>query len=950
MINLLGIIKQRGLPSITVGIGALAFLALMDSASSLNLLKEEVLDKCLIGKDQIRKSAICIKGINGKVSKAIGEIKLNISIMDRDFDFTFTIMSDANFPTPILLGYNALHAAHLVTNFQTGKVWFSNSDTHDGHDSTFAISSRVGDDSLVVVNESCKGKNDAHNSSCASVEESLDDSVNVQVTCGSDCMTGTLDQEMSNVSVVRQCIMNTWDIEFANSQSETDSFIGSGPTSLGVDNSCNNDIAGCNVADVTESADASGNISMDSFVCMDECTKRNVYVRKQVKIEIGSLVKVDIYCPNVSNHSCLCVLGDSCKVRNIQLDNTIVQLQNQEGFVFVVNSSNFEKVIEADVLLAEAVVLSHDIVYCVNFTPGLNDYDVAHVENYGEDELILSTNESSVTKDLFDTSVNNDAPEPSSYEDKLKAEAQTIDFPEYRNQLIGILRKYRKAVAVKGDTLGKTSLIKHKIELLPGTRPRYIPAYRMPHSRKAVVQELVEVMEEQGVISPSSSPYNSPLILVPKRDGGFRPYIDFRRLNEITIPDRYPMPVLSEVLSNLGGMRVFSTLDMLSGFWQIKLEEESKPLTAFSTQNGHFHFNCMPFGLRNSPITFVRLMNMLFPDMCNGSLLTYIDDLIVFSKTVEDHLNVLESVLDRLAKNGLKLKLSKCQFLKRQLDFLGHVVSDQGISVQEAKIVKIKEFSTPKTEKSLKRFLGMCGYYRPYIKHFASITEPLTRLLSKSTDFLWGKEQDEAFNVLKEKLMTAPILTYPDFSKPFIIACDASDCGIGSVLLQKGERRLLPIAYASKTLSSTERRYSVTEREALAVVWSLKKFRDYCLGYPVTIYTDHMPVCDLFRNRQLHGKLARWFLQVQEFEPNIRYIPGSKSTLADWLSRMDEDTSNDFDTANTFVIQEVELDLELFRTEQIKERIWGRVIEDVNKGKSADEFVLINNFCIKEYW
>ena len=371
------------------------------------------------------------------------------------------------------------------------------------------------------------------------------------------------------------------------------------------------------------------------------------------------------------------------------------------------------------------------------------------------------------------------------------------------------------------------------------------------------------------MIKESLSPYNSPLLLVPKKDGSWRLVIDYRQLNKQTVPDRLPMPHFEEALTHLSGAKISSSLDLLSGYYQVPLAEGSKPLTAFSSHSRHWQFECMPFGLTNAPVTFTRLMKHILGAMAN--VFVYLDDICIFSPTIAEHFRVLSEVLQRLEAAGLRLKLSKCQFLKSELHFLGHVIGPDGVKMQSSKVEAIRNYPTPVNPKGVKRFLGIIGYYRPFIRNFSTIASPLTHLLKKDVRFQWTSVEESAFQDLKACLLKAPILIYPDFSKPFYIACDASNVGLGAVLLQKGNGRLLPVAYASRTLNQVERRYSVTERESLAVVYALKKFRYLVLSFQVMVITDHKPILDLFRKRAFtsNAKFHRYFLSILEYSPSF---------------------------------------------------------------------------------
>ena len=453
-------------------------------------------------------------------------------------------------------------------------------------------------------------------------------------------------------------------------------------------------------------------------------------------------------------------------------------------------------------------------------------------------------------------------------------------------------------------------------------------------------------MKKEGIVVPSKSPYNSPLLLVPKKDSSWRLVIDYRRLNSHTIPDRMPMPVISEVLTQLGGAKVFTSLDLLSGYHQVPLEEDSKPLTAFSTHNEHYHFNVMPFGLTSAPLTFIRLMQAVLGNMPN--VMTYLDDIIIFSKSVEEHFSILEKVLERLQSAGLKIKVRKCNFMRTELDFLGHTISAEGIKMQQSKIQCKINYPRPEKLKALRRFLGMVSYYRPFIRNFSTIAEPLNHLLRKDISFVWTEKQQIAFEDLKSRLTTAPILTYPDFSKEFYLACDASNTGLGAVLLQKGTKRLMPLSFASRSLNSAERKYSTTEKECLALVWGLKKFRHLILGFKVHILTDHRPLIDLFKKRTFvnNVKFSRWYLTILEFSPSFKYIPGKFNTLADGLSRISEDEKEAYSFAVT--CQVVDLDLDMVGREQAQDENINNIINDIKHDeKSRPDYQIINGLLYK---
>ncbi len=319
---------------------------------------------------------------------------------------------------------------------------------------------------------------------------------------------------------------------------------------------------------------------------------------------------------------------------------------------------------------------------------------------------------------------------------KLDSHVKVEDYPELRARFLETLSRHRDTIALSGEALGATSLMEHNIKLKPGIRPVYIPAYRLPHSQRQVVSEQIEEMLKQGILQHSTSPWNSPLFLVPKKDGQFRPVIEFRNVNEATEDDRYPLPVHSDLLMNLGqGNTIFSSLDLLYGYWQVHMAQEARAITAFSIPSGHFEWLRMPFGLKTASITFQRLMNTLLGDLLEKDVFTYFDDLIICSKDADSHFASLKAVLDKLPTAGLKFKLSKCAFLKAKVSFLDHMVDSTGIHTQADKTEAIKNFPQPRSIEKVLSFLGLCGYYLPFVSGFAKITSPLNQLAKKGVLF-----------------------------------------------------------------------------------------------------------------------------------------------------------------------------------------------------------------------
>jgi hypothetical protein len=358
-------------------------------------------------------------------------------------------------------------------------------------------------------------------------------------------------------------------------------------------------------------------------------------------------------------------------------------------------------------------------------------------------------------------------------------------------------------------------------------------------------------MLERRVIRPSVSPWASPVVLVKKKNGTYRFCVDYRKLNAITKRDTYPLPRIDELLDKLAKATYFSTMDLASGYWQIAVEEASKEKTAFVTDGGHFEFNVLPFGLSNSPSTFMRCMNYALMDQTHA--MAYLDDILVFSTTFSEHVKDLEMVFQRLTHLNLMLKLEKCCFFKRSVHYLGHVVSGDGIAPDEGLIEKIQQYPIPKNVKEVQSFLGLASYYRKFIRNFAKKAQPLFVLLKKSQPFNWTEEQQDSLALLKQCLVQPPILAHPDFTKSFELFTDASGYAIGAILGQDGR----VIAYSSRSLKPGEKNYSTIEKEALAIVAAVKQFKHYLYGHHIKLYSDHKPLTYLFRMKDQSSRVVR---------------------------------------------------------------------------------------------
>ena len=427
--------------------------------------------------------------------------------------------------------------------------------------------------------------------------------------------------------------------------------------------------------------------------------------------------------------------------------------------------------------------------------------------------------------------------------------------------------------------------VKHSIALIDKT-PIRESVRRIAHNEEEFLREHLKELEEEGFIETSVSPYAAPIIIVPKKSGGFRLCIDYRRLNEKTIKEQYPIPRIDETFDSIAGSVIFSTLDLQSGYWQVSMDEKDRKLTAFITKFGLFQWKVMPFGLTNAPATFQRLMDAVLRGLKWECCLVYLDDIIIYSQGFEEHLAHLEKVFNRLAIANLKVNSKKCKFATSELIYLGHVVSRDGIRPDPAKVEAVLKMKTPKDISEVRTLIGLFSYYRKFIKDFSHIAEPLIRLTRKNIPFVWGEGQERAFKILIEKLVSEPILAYPDFKKPFILQTDASSFAVGAVLaqVQKGKERV--IAYASQMLNKSQQNYSVTVKEAFAIHWATSYFRPYLLGREFVIQTDHKALECLTTKTPNNSKLARWAIALQDFRMRLQYRKGSQNSNADAMSRM----------------------------------------------------------------
>ncbi|KAL0540282.1 hypothetical protein IC582_024516 [Cucumis melo] len=423
--------------------------------------------------------------------------------------------------------------------------------------------------------------------------------------------------------------------------------------------------------------------------------------------------------------------------------------------------------------------------------------------------------------------------------------------------------------------------VEFAIELEPGTVPISRAPYRMaPAELKELKVQLQELLDK-GFIRPSVSPWGAPVLFVKKKDGSMRLCIDYRELNKVTVKNRYPLPRIDDLFDQLQGATVFSKIDLRSGYHQLRIKDEDIPKTAFRSRYGHYEFIVMSFGLTNAPAVFMDLMNRVFREFLDTFVIVFIDDILIYSKTEAEHEGHLRMVLQTLRDNKLYAKFSKCEFWLKQVSFLGHVVSKAGVSVDPAKIEVVTGWTRPSTVSEVRSFLGLAGYYRRFVENFSRIATPLTQLTRKGAPFVWSKACEDSFQTLKQKLVTAPVLTVPDGSGSFVIYSDASKKGLGCVLMQQGK----VVAYASRQLKSHEQNYPTHDLELAAVVFALKIWRHYLYGEKIQIFTDHKSLKYFFTQKELNMRQRRWLELVKDYDCEILYHPGKANVVADALSR-----------------------------------------------------------------
>ncbi|GJS66893.1 reverse transcriptase domain-containing protein [Tanacetum coccineum] len=458
---------------------------------------------------------------------------------------------------------------------------------------------------------------------------------------------------------------------------------------------------------------------------------------------------------------------------------------------------------------------------------------------------------------------------------------EETEIPERRIKDVPVVRNFPEVFPEDLPGLPPTRQVEFHIELIPGAAPVARAPYRLAPAEMKELAEQLKELSDKGFIRPSSSPWGAPILFVKKKDGSFRMCIDYRELNKLTVKNRYPLPRIDDLFDQLQGSNIYSKIDLRSGYHQLRVREEDIPKTAFRTRYGHYEFRVMPFGLTNAPAVFMDLMNRVCKPHLDKFVIVFIDDILIYSRNEKEHKEHLKTILELLKKEELYAKFSKCEFWINTVKFLGHVIDNSGIHVDPAKIEAVKNWASPTTPSEIRQFLGLAGYYRRFIEGFSKIAKPMTELTQKNQKFDWGEEQEEAFQLLKQKLCAAPILALPEGSEDFVVYCDASIKGLGAVLMQ----RMKVIAYASRQLKIHEKNYTTHDLELGAVVFALKIWRHYLYGTKCVVFTDHKSLQHILDQKDLNMRQRRWIELLSDYDCEIRYHPGKANVVADALSR-----------------------------------------------------------------
>ncbi|KAJ1128271.1 hypothetical protein NDU88_006650 [Pleurodeles waltl] len=477
---------------------------------------------------------------------------------------------------------------------------------------------------------------------------------------------------------------------------------------------------------------------------------------------------------------------------------------------------------------------------------------------------------------------------------------------EKETQLPKQYSSYKDVFDEKGaDTLPPHRSYDCQIDLAPGATLPNCRVYALSEHENQHLRKYLDQFLENGLIRPSKSPAASPLFFVPKANGELRTCMDYRGLNKVTIKNKYPLPLIPVLLEQVKRAKIYTKLDLRGAYHLVRMREGDEWKTAFKTKYGLFEYTVMPFGLCNAPAAFQFFLNDVLREHLDIFAIVYINDILIYSDNENEHVQHVKKILAALRKHHLYCKLTKCEFHVTTVEFLGVILTPQGMVMAEKKVKAVSEWPIPKTDRDVQCFLGFANFYQRFISHFSQTVAPITKLQRKKEKFVWSPEADQAFSTLKKAFSTAPVLTHPDANQPIIVEADASDVAIGAVLSQRNKDtgQLHPVAYMSRKLNEAEQNYVIAEKELLAIRDAFKEWRHHLLGakYTVTVYTDHRNLQFMSSARLLTPRQLRWMLLFAEFDFVVTFRPGKDNRKADALSRQESTTLPAFQASRAII-------------------------------------------------